>query len=138
VCFHDVYYVPQQHTNLLSINTINTHSSGANFDRKPGYVRFSTKKGDCYQNFQWANNLPYIPVSNVGSMQPLGVPCHAVRRAVPKELQGHALHSRVGHVGVAKLRQLADAGYLEHSLVNDTKDLDCDHCLAGNAQREPS
>jgi transposase InsO family protein len=137
VCVHDVYYVPQQHMNLLSVHTLNTHSAGANFDQKPGYVRFSTPTGDCYKTFQWENNLPYIPVSNIGSIPSLGVECYAIRRAVPKELQGHALHSRFGHVGSAKLRKLVSAGYLDNSAVNDTKDLDCDHCLTGNAQREP-
>jgi hypothetical protein len=54
--------------NLLSVHTLNTHSAGAIFDQEPGYACFSTQTGDCNKTFHWANNLPYIPVFNTGSI----------------------------------------------------------------------
>jgi hypothetical protein len=43
------------------------------------------------------------------------------------------LHSRFGHVCTSKLRKLVSASYLDNNAVNATKELDCDHCLAGHA-----
>jgi hypothetical protein len=59
-----------------------------------------------------------------------------MRRAVPANLQAAMLHNRFGHVGTAKLNELADAGYLSVEDVRAMKDLDCDHCLAANVQKE--
>jgi hypothetical protein len=53
VVLHDVYYVPQQHMNLLSVSTLHEHNSGANFDKRPGNVRFSTKGGDSCIDAAW-------------------------------------------------------------------------------------
>jgi hypothetical protein len=64
VSLENVYDVPQQNMNLLSVHTLHEHNSGANFDTTPGYIRFSTATGDSFINTIWHHNLPYIPVSN--------------------------------------------------------------------------
>jgi hypothetical protein len=123
--------------NLLSVHTLHEHNSGANFDTTPGYVRFSTEKGDSCIEAAWENNLPYISVSHAGLLKPKRITCNAIRRAVPNGLQAATLHSKFAHVGTAKLKLLVEAGFLDAQDVTATKELACDHCLNGNAQKEP-
>jgi Reverse transcriptase (RNA-dependent DNA polymerase)/Integrase core domain len=134
---HGIYYVPQQHMNLLSVNTLHEHGSGANFDTRPGHVRISTEKGDSFVKAQWENNLPFLPVSHAGLLNPKNITVNAVRRAIPPDLKASSLHARFGHVGAQKLKRLVDAGYLDASDVDSLKGLDCDTCLTANAQKEP-
>jgi transposase InsO family protein len=136
VVLRDVYYVPQQHMNLLSVNTLHQHGAGANFDVQPGYVRFSIEGADSFVETKWENNLPYIPVTHVGLLKPERIECHAVRRAVPKDLQAAAMHGRFAHVSAGKLKRLVDAGFLDATDIATCKDLDCDACLTANAQKE--
>lgn len=58
----NVYYVPEQNMNLISIITLNTHKCGVNFDQQPGHIRLTNANGECTHACSWENNLPYISV----------------------------------------------------------------------------
>lgn len=133
IILNNICYVPQQHLNLLSINTLHKHGGGANFDDKPGHVRFNKNVSTKY-SLNWQNNLPYV---HAAPQKATKAACYAVRRAVPQDLQSRALHQRFCHIGTSKLKTLAKLGFIDPATAAGTKTLDCDDCMLANAHKEP-
>lgn len=126
------YYVPTQPLNILSVGDVFNMGGAAIFDSRnaPCRVRWPSANGDVYQSMEWRRRLPYI--INADS----SVPVCMIRRVLPPELGYELTHATFGHMGLAKLKHLAAAGYVDESKLRSSDFYACGACEEANAKLE--